>query len=389
VLKLDKVVKIYPHEKQLEILRDRKRFNVVRCGRRFGKSYLAFALALEKMLEVDGAYVLYTAPSYTELTGRETEAQNFFAPLGATYKQGQIKLGNSTLNLQGIWRADGLRGNKFHRIICDEWAHCPNAEDDWNFVLSPMLADYEGDAYFFSTPKGKNHFWQLDQLHDTLEDWKSFHFSTYDGGQIKESEVDRQKELLPSIVFAQEFLAEYVDRSSAKIKRDWLRIANDKVCTAYYIGVDLAISQKETADYTAIVVIGTTQDGEVVVVEADHFRAQFAEIGARIMAAEERWQARVVAVESNQAQAWMVQELKRNTKMNVVGVRADRDKVIRFQPVEARYEQGLVYHVPHLDPEFTEELLSFTGTPQDKHDDFIDALGYAFNAIRKTPQILV
>ena len=107
------------------------------------------------------------------------------------------------------------------------------------------------------------------------------------------------------------------------------------------------------------------------------------------MAAEERWQARVVAVESNQAQAWMVQELKRNTKMNVVGVRADRDKVIRFQPVEARYEQGLVYHVPHLDPEFTEELLSFTGTPQDKHDDFIDALGYAFNAIRKTPQIYV
>jgi predicted phage terminase large subunit-like protein len=386
---MDTVIRIKPHDKQLEILRNRKRFNVVRCGRRFGKSYLAFALALEKMLEVDGSYVLYTAPSYTELSGRETEAQNFFAPLGATYKQGQIKLGRSTLVLQGIYRADGLRGNKFHRVICDEWAHCPNAEDDWNFVLSPMLADYEGDAYFFSTPKGKNHFWQLDQLSETMQDWQSFHYSTYDGGQIKISEVDRQKELLPSLVFAQEFLAEYVDRSAAKIKREWLRTTNGQECTAYYIGVDLAISQKETADYTAIVVIGTTKEGEVVVVEADRFRAQFQEIGRKINSAEQRWNARVVAVESNQAQAWMVQELKRNTKMNVVGVRADRDKVIRFQPVEARYEQGLVYHVPHINPEFTEELLSFTGTPQDKHDDFIDALGHAFNAIRKTPQIYV
>ena len=386
---MDTVIRIKPHDKQLEILRNRRRFNVVRCGRRFGKSYLAFALALEKMLEVDGSYVLYTAPSYTELSGRETEAQNFFAPLGATYKQGQIKLGRSTLVLQGIYRADGLRGNKFHRIICDEWAHCPNAEDDWNFVLSPMLADYEGDAYFFSTPKGKNHFWQIDQLSETMQDWQSFHYSTYDGGQIKTSEIDRQKELLPSLVFAQEFLAEYVDRSAAKIKREWLKTHNGQECTAYYIGVDLAISQKETADYTAIVVIGTTKDGEVIVVEADHFRAQFQEIGRKIIAAEQRWNARVVAVESNQAQAWMVQELKRNTKMNVVGVRADRDKVIRFQPVEARYEQGLVYHSPHINPEFTEELLSFTGTPQDKHDDFIDALGYAFNAIRKTPQIYV
>jgi hypothetical protein len=199
-------IRIKPHAKQLEIINTRNRFNVIRCGRRFGKSYLAFALALEKMLEVDGAMVLYTAPSYTELKGRQNEARQLFAPLGATFKDGEIKLGNSQLNLEGIWRADGLRGNKFHRVILDEWAHCPNAEDAWNFVISPMLADYEGDAYFFSTPKGKNHFHELDQNSNIYSDWQSFHYSTYEGGQIKESEIDRQKEQMPSIVFAQEFL---------------------------------------------------------------------------------------------------------------------------------------------------------------------------------------
>ena len=39
--------------------------------------------------------------------------------------------------------------------------------------------------------------------------------------------------------------------------------------------------------------------------------------------------------------------------------------------------------------EFTDELLSFTGTPQDRHDDYIDALAHAFNAIRKTPSIYI
>jgi predicted phage terminase large subunit-like protein len=382
-------IRINPHAKQREIIDNRNRFNVIRCGRRFGKSYLAFALALEKMLEIDGAMVLYTAPSYTELKGRQNEARQLFAPLGATFKDGEIKLGNSQLNLEGIWRADGLRGNKFHRVILDEWAHCPNAEDAWNFVISPMLADYEGDGYFFSTPKGKNHFYEVDQNANTYSDWKSFHYSTYEGGQIKESEIDRQKEQMPSIVFAQEFLAEYVDRSASKVKRDWIRISDSKQCTAYYIGVDLAISQKETADYTAIITIGTTLQGEIIIVDAKRGRWSFVEIGSEIIAMESKWQARVVAVESNQAQAYMVQELKRNTKMNVVGIVSTRDKITRFQPVEARYEQGLVYHVSHLDPEFTDELLSFTGTPQDRHDDYIDALAHAFNAIRKTPSIYI
>ena len=51
-------IRIKPHAKQREIIDNRNRFNVIRCGRRFGKSYLAFALALEKMLEIDGAMVL-------------------------------------------------------------------------------------------------------------------------------------------------------------------------------------------------------------------------------------------------------------------------------------------------------------------------------------------
>lgn len=380
---MDIVIK--PHPKQAEIVKRRKRFNVVRSGRRFGKSYLAFALALETMLTIPGSRVLYTTPSYKELQGRYKDAVKLFAPLGAQIKWGEIELNGSTLTLTGIWRADGLRGNAYHRAILDEWAFCENAQDAWELVVSPMLSDYKGDAYFFSTPNGKNHFSILDNFSNLYGDWASFHFTSYDNPNIAHEEIDRQRQILPSVVFAQEMLAEYVDRGAAKIKRDWLKIDNTKTPVTFYMGVDLAISQKETADYTAIVVIGVTEQKEIVVVDAFRDRMTFVNIGQKVIEYANKWAPKVIAIESNQAQAWLIQELKRNTTLNVVGMQATRDKIIRFQPVEARYERREVYHYGTLPPEFTEELLSFTGTNQDKHDDFIDALGYAFAAIKKTP----
>jgi len=382
-------ININLHEKQYEILEESSRFNVVRCGRRFGKSFLAFALAIDTMRQIDGAHILYTAPSYQDLKKRYRDAKQLFIPLGAECKEGEIKLKNSYLEFNGVWRSETIRGNAYHRVICDEWAYADNGEEAWQDVIFPTLADHEGDAFFFSTPSGRNHFYDLDKNSEVFSNWKSFHYTSYDNPLIKKSEIELAKTQLPSLAFAQEYLAEYVDRGSSKIKREWIQINDNKICKDFYIGVDLAISQKETADYTAIVTIGITEDNEIVVVDAVRGRWTFVEIGRRIIEAHEKWQARVVAVESNQAQAWMVQELKRNTRMNVVGMKADRDKVIRFQPVEARYEQKLIYHVSTLPNEFTEELLNFTGTTQDRHDDFIDSLAYAFHAIRKTPSIMI
>jgi predicted phage terminase large subunit-like protein len=339
------------------------------------------------MLGKRGSFVLYTAPTYSDLKKRYRDAKKLFIPLGATCSEGQIKLNGSYLEFTGVWRSESIRGNAYDRAICDEWAYAANGEEAWTDVIMPTLADYKGDAYFFSTPAGRNHFYELDQMSEIYSNWKSFHYTSYDNPLIDTEEIDLMKQQLPSLAFAQEVMAEYVDRGASKIKREWLKIDDTKVCKDFYVGVDLAISQKETADYTAIVVVGLTESEEVVVIDAIRGRWTFVEIGERIQEIHDKWQPRVIAVESVQAQAWLVQELKRNTRMNVVGVKADRDKVLRFQPVEARYEHGLIYHSSFLPREFTEELLYFTGTSQDKHDDFIDALAYAFHAIRKTPSI--
>ena len=73
-----------------------------------------------------------------------------------------------------------------------------------------------------------------------------------------------------------------------------------------------------------------------------------------------------------------MQELMRRTKLPIRGIRPDRDKITRFAPLEARYEQGQVVHVEGLPPYWQDELLSF---PVGRHDDVVDAMAYAWQVI--------
>ena len=53
------------HTGQLRVLSESSRFNVLECGRRFGKTHLGVQLALEKA--IDGCEVGWFAPTYRYL----------------------------------------------------------------------------------------------------------------------------------------------------------------------------------------------------------------------------------------------------------------------------------------------------------------------------------
>lgn len=63
------------------------------------------------------------------------------------------------------------------------------------------------------------------------------------------------------------------------------------------------------------------------------------------------------------------------------GVKPDKDKLARFAPLEARFDQRLVHHAADLPRWFEDELCSF---PNGQHDDGVDALAYAFAALPAT-----
>jgi predicted phage terminase large subunit-like protein len=164
------------------------------------------------------------------------------------------------------------------------------------------------------------------------------------------------------------------------VKAEWVRYAPSAPPDLdVALGVDLAISEKQDADFTALVALGRDRkSGRTYVLDARRGRMSFDKILAFVREAATLHNPRVIAIETQQFQAAVVGELLRTTTLPVRGVRADRDKLTRFLPLEARYEQGLVYHLTTLPREFEQELCSF---PVSAHDDYVDAAAYAYAAL--------
>lgn len=245
-----------PHINQQQILNADKRFVVVMCGRRFGKSELSQILIIKEAL--NGGQVAYITPTYKL-------AQVFFERLTKVlpFKNNIQKLKIYCPNEGSIEfftgeRLDNLRGRKFHLVIIDEAAFISDLEDGWNNSIRPTLTDYEGRAVFLSTPRGKNFFYSL-FMKQGENDWQSFKFSTYDNPHINPREIDEARIQLPEVVFNQEYLADPAENSAnpfgnAFIKRCIKPIsAQPIVC----YGIDLA----KSVDFT--VIVGLDNNGNV------------------------------------------------------------------------------------------------------------------------------
>lgn len=179
-----------------------------------------------------------------------------------------------------------------------------------------------------------------------------------------------------------DFAALYQQRPAplegALFRRDWIgQQPPPRSGMRIAMGVDLALSTKTSADYTAIVVIGRDEFGKLYVLDAIRERVDFPGALNLVRQVAAQWSPKQIAIEQVAYQAAVVQELLRNTTLPIRGVTPDRDKVTRAQPLALRYEQGLVHHA-QLPSWFADELLSF---PNGMHDDAVDALVYAYQSV--------
>jgi predicted phage terminase large subunit-like protein len=372
------------HAAQKQVVRDSRRWNVLSCGRRWGKTTLGLdVLVAEPGGALDGQPVAWFAPNSKLFNEVWLQAVDLLRPVSSRVDSQQNRIDLLTGGHVDFWTLhntdDPGRGRKYARVFIDEAAVVPShrLERQWNAAIRPTLTDLKGDAWFGSTPTGMNYYrdlWLRGQ-DERYSDWASWQMPTTANPFIDASEVLAAKAELPDIVFQQEFEAQFVDMAGARVKREWLRhgAPPDKL-DQIVMGVDLAISTKEGSDYTACVLLARSTDGATWVLAAERTRAGFHDVVHFVRAMAERYNPAVIAIEQVQYQAAVVQELLRKTNLPVRGVRPDRDKLTRFLPLEARYEQGLVWHAPNL-RDFEDELLSF---PEGAHDDLVDAAAYAF-----------
>lgn len=163
-------------------------------------------------------------------------------------------------------------------------------------------------------------------------------------------------------------------REGSIFKYEWLRfydvVPED---LKIYVGVDLAISQRDTADYFAIAVAGRAGNGNCYVLETFRDRLSFHGQIEQIRRVNLMWKPIRIFIESNSYQASLSQEIKRTTDIPVMPVLQVRDKVTRAQKLSALFENGKVFLRKGQDA-LVDELLAF---PQGEHDDLFDALEIA------------
>lgn len=189
--------------------------------------------------------------------------------------------------------------------------------------------------------------------------------------------LEQKKAEIGSIAFEQEFMNNPLDPSQQIIKpaafySDTLNLPEYE----FYGYIDLAISEKETADYTAIVTIAKhKQTGKLYVIDPVRMRGDVMRILELVFTQHSKYHYKLFGVESVAFQKAFSQILnaesaRRNIYIPTSEVEIDKDKVRRAIEVTPHIENGTVlFNNSYVD--FMSELIQF---PKASHDDFVDAL---------------
>ena len=249
-----------PHQGgQRAIYSHTARFQVVACGRRFGKTEIGKVLAYREMAE-NGGTVWWIAPSYKTSTETWTELLNTFRPLASwiSAQERTIILSNGGKLI--VWSATNevMRGGSPNLVILDEAAMIPSGSL-WYGAIMPALTDHEGRAFFLSTPRGRNWFYDIYKMGDENNpeydnQYRSWNFPSYNNPYINSDIINKAKKSTPDRFFRQEYLAEFLT-DSGTVFRGVIKISTSDYKEPYDGQFVVGIDWGRKEDYTVVSII--------------------------------------------------------------------------------------------------------------------------------------
>jgi len=175
------------------------------------------------------------------------------------------------------------------------------------------------------------------------------------------------------IAFSAQYQQNPIPPGGAIIKRKWLTSydsiqhqSGDSIIMSW----DIALSEKETGDYSACVVL--LMRGEVFyVLEVVRGRFPFDTLKKKVMQVKERYGSGTLLIEDSPISRGLIQSL-RERSINVTTHKPDADKRARVIAQSDLFQGGSIRFPQKGEwlEEFTAELLAFPG----RHDDQVDAL---------------
>ena len=148
-----------------------------------------------------------------------------------------------------------------------------------------------------------------------------------------------------------------------------------------FMGIDLAISEKEEADKFAIVVVGNDKpDHEYYLMDYFEGRLRFSEQTTKILEYYYKWNPVRACIETNAYQLAKYQELKQDRPdLRIKPIIQTKDKRTRAWKLSAIFDDKRMFFKKGVQNSIIEQLVLF---PSCTHDDLFDALDLAVKASR-------
>ena len=235
-----------------EILNDKTRYKILSCGRRWGKSYFSILFLLSKPLKAnERRWIVF--PTYRQAKMVSWSIlKDIFAKKEVSINETELSItldNGAKIELKGADKPDSLRGVSTTMVVMDEYSYMK--ENVWGEIIQPTLAETKGSALFVGTPTGvQNHFYDLFVKGQSKGgDYKSWQFTTLEGGFISEDEVENAKKNLDKRTFEQEYLASFLtaaNRAAYNFSRDIHCRVMDKSPRMFW-GIDFGVASYMTA----------------------------------------------------------------------------------------------------------------------------------------------
>ncbi|MBF1042295.1 MAG: phage terminase large subunit [Candidatus Nanosynbacter sp.] len=187
------------------------------------------------------------------------------------------------------------------------------------------------------------------------------------------------QDFIGSITFAQEYQHKPFSEEDAIIQPDWIKecepsqVPDKHARLARVLTIDPAASERQTADFTAMIVADLYTDGNVYIRAIRNQRTSPSVTADTIRELDEIYKPQVIGIEKG-ALGLVFRDLLEG--LPVIGLEPDKDKVRRLLAVSRFFEAGRVYTVKNIQngQAFREQLIEF---PKGTHDDMVDAAAYA------------
>ena len=395
--KVIKLARLHPGQARVE--REAKRFNVVDCGRRWGKTKYGTRKLIEPAL--DGYPTAWFSPTHKMLIEVWNEVCQRLHPLIARKNSQERRIEPITGGVIEFWsleKYDSIRGRKYKRVIIDEAAMVATLETAWYSVIRPTLTDMIGDAWMLSTPRGRNFFWRCFQwgLDSQKPDWGCWQMPTATNPYISPAEIETARHELPDRTFRQEYLAEFLEDAGG-VFRNVRGCATAQSVAPYPGHFVMGVDWGQKYDFTVLTVIDTATKQVVALDRFNQIDWLFQRDRLKTLA--RKWSVAMIVAEVNSIGNPNIEALQYE---NLPIVRFDttaQSKGQLIQSLALAFEQSQIT-IPN-DPLLLGELEAYefsinqhTGhkrysAPDGIHDDMVMSLALAWYGVQHNSGLLM